>query len=74
MYPFYHHHEAIGWIGHLIVASVIHGIVYAMIFRVIQHLSLGALFLGGGLVLGAVALITCLGRYSSRRRDEDEVV
>ena len=74
MYPFHHHHDAIGWFGHLIVASVIHGIAYATIFRIFQHFGLGALFLGIGLVLGAVALITCLGRYSSRRRDEDEVV
>ena len=36
-----HHFQGGGWITHMVIASVIHGLIYGLIFRVLSHLSLG---------------------------------
>ena len=48
-----------GWITQMIISSVIHGLIYSVIFRALRHLSLGEVVLIAAVV---IALI-----YSARR-------
>lgn len=52
----YHHsgYGGSGWIGHMLVSSLIHGLIYSVIFRVLRHLSLAEIVLLLVLVVGAV--------------------
>ena len=51
----YHHAYDYGggssWITHMVVSSVIHGLIYSVIFRLVRHLSLGEI-----VVLAAVGI------------------
>ncbi len=49
-----------GWITHMILSSVIHGLIYGAIFHILRHLSLGEI-----LLLVAVAI---WGIYAWNRR------
>ncbi len=40
------------WVTHMIVSSVIHGLIYSVIFRVLRHLSLGEVVLLAVVVIG----------------------
>ena len=55
--PSYGYHHAFGggsWIGHMVVSSVIHGLIYGVIFRVLSHLSLSEMVLLAVLVIGGL--------------------
>lgn len=57
--PAYGYHHAYGggsWIGHMVVSSIVHGLIYGAIFRVLRHLSLGEIVLLAVLVIGALYL------------------
>lgn len=45
-----------GWLTHTILSSVIHGIIYSVIFRVMRHIGLGPSLLLGVLVIGVIWL------------------
>ena len=48
-------HHAYGggsWIAHMVVSSIIHGLIYGAIFRVMRHLSLGEILLIAAIVIG----------------------
>ena len=52
-------HHAFGggsWIAHMVVSSVIHGLIYSIIFRVLRHMSLGEIVLLAVLVIGGLYL------------------
>lgn len=55
--PSYGYHHAYGggsWVGHMVVSSVIHGLVYSVIFRVLRHMSLSEVVLLVVLVIGGI--------------------
>ena len=55
--PGYYHHGFGGggsWIGHMVVSSVVHGLVYGAIFRLLAHLGLGGTLLLAVLVVGGL--------------------
>ena len=55
--PNYGYHHAYGggsWIGHMVVSSVIHGLIYGVIFRALSHLSLSEMVLLAALVIGGL--------------------
>ena len=57
--PAYGYHHAYGggsWIGHMVISSVIHGLIYSVIFRVLRHLSLSEIVLLAVLVIGGIYL------------------
>ena len=45
-----------GWIGHMVVSSIIHGLIYGVIFRLLSHLSLGEMVLLAVLVIGGFTM------------------
>jgi hypothetical protein len=49
----YHHWS---WIGHMVVSSIVHGLIYGVIFRVLSHLSLGEIVLLAVVVIGGFYL------------------
>ena len=49
-----HHFQGGGWITHMVISSVVHGLIYGMIFRVLRHLSLGEIVLLVVLVIGGL--------------------
>ena len=55
MHQAYGYHHAYGggsWIAHMVVSSIIHGLIYGAIFRVLRHLSLGEIVLLAVVVIG----------------------
>ena len=55
MHHAYGYHHAYGggsWITHMVVSSIIHGLIYGVIFRVLRHLSLGEIVLLAIVVIG----------------------
>ncbi len=40
------------WIGHVVVSSIVHGLIYGAIFRILRHLSLGEIVLIALVVIG----------------------
>ena len=64
----YYHHGYGGhgfgsgsWITHMVVSSIVHGLIYGAIFRVLRHLSLGEI------VLLAVVVIWMLYAWNRNR-------
>lgn len=52
----YHHgHSAFSGIGHMITSSIVHGLIYAFIFRLAHHLPL--------FMLGILVVIVVGGMY-----------
>ena len=58
--PSYGYHHSFGgggsWVGHMVLSSVIHGLIYSVIFRALAHLSLGEVVLLAVLVIGGIYL------------------
>ena len=57
--PSYGYHHGFGggsWVGHMVLSSVIHGLIYSVIFRVLGHMSLGEIVLLAVLVIGGIYL------------------
>ena len=56
--PGYGYHHGFGggggWIGHMVVSSIVHGLIYGVIFRLLSHLSLGEMVLLAVLVIGGL--------------------
>jgi hypothetical protein len=61
----YHHALGGGWIAHMILSSMIHAMIYSVIFRLLGHLSLGEDIC---LVVAVIALIYSWNRNRSYRR------
>jgi hypothetical protein len=57
----YHHGFGGDWITHMVISSVIHAMVYEVIFRLLRHLSLGEI------VCLAVAVIAVLYSWNRNR-------
>ncbi len=59
-HPAYGYHHAYGygggsgWITHMIISSVIHGLIYSAIFRVLRHLSLAEILVLVAIVIWAI--------------------
>ena len=61
----YHHAYGGSWVAHMVVSSIIHGLIYGAIFRVLRHLSLGEIVL---LAVVAIGLIYAWNRNRSYQR------
>lgn len=61
-HAYYGHHAATGWTGHMIVSSLVHGLVYGLVFKVMRSLSLPEAIVLVGLVLVTIYWV-------ARRRD-----
>ena len=48
----YHDYGGGSWITHMVVSSIIHGLIYSVIFRVLRHLSLSEIILLAVVVIG----------------------
>lgn len=55
-YGMHHGYGGGGWIGHMVISSIIHGLIYGVIFRVLRHLSLSEIVLLAVLVIGGIYL------------------
>ena len=53
------------WITHMVVSSIIHGLIYGAIFRMLRHLSLGEILL---IALVVIGLLYAWNRERSFRR------
>ena len=53
-----------GWLTHMIVSSAIHAMIYSVIFRLLDHLSLGEAVL---LVVVVIAVLYSVNRTNTRR-------
>jgi hypothetical protein len=52
---FIHHGYGGGsWVGHMVVSSIVHGLIYGAIFRMLAHLGLGEVLLLALIVVGAL--------------------
>lgn len=60
----YSHALGGGWLTHVIVSSIIHGLIYSVIFRLLGHLSLGEAIV---LVVVVIAVLYSLSRSNARR-------
>ncbi len=47
-----HHGYGGSWIGHMVVSSIVHALIYGAIFRMLRHLSLGEIVLIALVVIG----------------------
>jgi hypothetical protein len=65
LHPGYGYGHGSGWITHMIISSVIHGMIYSVIFRILSHLSLSEAVL---LVVVVIALIYAANRNRGYRR------
>lgn len=54
-----------GWLTHMIISSVVHGLIYGAIFRLFRHLSLGEILLLVVLVIGGI-YVWNRNRYNQR--------
>ncbi|NPD66616.1 hypothetical protein HN018_26725 (plasmid) [Lichenicola cladoniae] len=58
--PTYGYHHSLGgggsWVGHMIVSSVIHGLIYSVIFRGLRYMSLSEVILLLVVVIGGIYL------------------
>ena len=64
-YAYHGYGHGSSWITHMIISSVIHGLIYSVIFRVLRHLSLGEVVL---LAVIVIALIYASNRDRGYRR------
>lgn len=64
-FPSHHVIGGGGWVGHMVVSSIVHGLIYGAIFRLLRHLGLGGTVLLAVLVVGGIYL---WDRDRSRRR------
>ncbi|MCQ8277258.1 hypothetical protein NFI95_02185 [Acetobacteraceae bacterium KSS8] len=55
-YGLHHGFGGWSWIGHMVISSIVHGLIYGMIFRLLRHLSLGEIVLLTVLVVGGLYL------------------
>ena len=55
-YGLHHAYGGGSWIGHMVVSSIVHGLIYGVIFRVLRHMSLGEIVLLAVLVIGGLYL------------------
>ncbi len=55
-YGYHHGFGGGGWIGHMVVSSIVHGLVYGVIFRLLSHLGLGGTVLLAVLVIGGLVM------------------
>lgn len=62
-YGYGHSSGMVGWLTHVLVSAVIHGLIYALIFKVMHNLTLGQ---AAVLVVVVIGVIFMWGR--SRRR------
>ncbi|HTJ90829.1 MAG TPA: hypothetical protein VL356_11700 [Acidocella sp.] len=60
----YSHAVGGGWLTHMVISSVIHAMIYSVIFRLLGHLSLGQAVL---LVVVVIAVLYALNRGNARR-------
>jgi hypothetical protein len=60
----YSHAAGGGWLTHMIVSSAIHAMIYSVVFRLLDHLSLGQAVL---LVVVVIAVLYGLNRSNTRR-------
>jgi hypothetical protein len=51
-----HHAGSVDWITHMVISSVVHGLVYGVIFHVMRGLSTGQAILLAVVVIGALWL------------------
>jgi hypothetical protein len=63
----YGYHHALGgsWITHMIISSVIHAMIYSVIFRLLSHLSLGEILC---LTVAVIVLLYSWNRNRGYRR------
>lgn len=54
-----------GWLTHMIISSVVHGLIYGAIFRLLRHLSLTEIVLLVVLVIGGI-YVWNQNRYNRR--------
>jgi hypothetical protein len=52
-------------IGHMVVSSVVHGLVYDVIFKATRHLSV---LQAAGLAVGVIAAVWLVARVAGNRR------
>lgn len=50
----FHHYAGMGWMGHIIVSSILHAMIFHLVFRGMSHLSFGEGVLLVVAVIGAV--------------------
>lgn len=62
---YYHHHYAM---GHMIASSLIHAVIYGVVWRVMRHLTLPEDIGLAVVVIAAVALFGWVARPGCRRR------
>lgn len=55
-YGMHHAYGGGSWIAHMVVSSIVHGLIYGIIFRVLRHMSLGEIVLLAVLVIGGLYL------------------
>jgi hypothetical protein len=60
----YSHALGGGWLTHMIVSSIIHAMIYSVVFRLLAHLSLGQAVV---LVVVVIAVLYSLSRNNARR-------
>jgi hypothetical protein len=60
----YSHALGGGWLTHMVISSVIHAMIYSVIFRLLAHLSLGQAVL---LVVVVIAVLYAFNRGNTRR-------
>ena len=60
----YSHALGGGWLTHMIVSSIIHAMIYSVIFRLLGHLSLGEAVV---LVVVVIGVLYSLSRNNARR-------
>ena len=64
----YHHGYEAYWLGHTIVSSLIHGLIYGAVFHLLRGMSLGEVLLLAAL---GVTLVAGVWWWWSRSRDGD---
>lgn len=62
-YGIHHGFGGSGWLGHMLVSTVLHALIYGTVFRILRHLSLGEIVLLLVLVVGGVYLWNRDRRY-----------
>ena len=60
-----HGASMVGYFTHMVVSALVHGVIYAFLFRLMRHLSLGEGLMLVVVVIGAVYLFS---RAQDRRR------
>ncbi len=55
-YGMHHGFGGGSWIGHMVISSIVHGLIYGTIFRLLRHLSLGEIVVLTVVVVGGLYL------------------